>query len=371
VRRFVLAVAGIVAALVLVVRIFFGGGARLDDRTTAPALPASAIEVVANLDHPPGNVAVSADGRVFFTYHPDGDPPVKVLELRDGKPVPYPVADQSQLFDTVLSLRIDARNRLWTLDHARYGRGQPRLLAFDLATGAEVHRYEFPSDVAGFLSMLNDFQIDATGEKIYIAEASPIVHTPAVIVYDTTTRTSRRVLDRHPSVRTEDYRIQAPGRDMVVAGIFTLRIGIDSISLDRNGEWLYYGPVTGGTMYRVRTHDLNDATLSADSLGQRVERFAPKTISDGLGSDDQGNVYVTDPEHSAVLALGQDRQLRTLVKDPRLRWPDGMSFGPDGWLYVSCSALQHVLFVPASSVRAHAPYQLFRFKPGGTATPGQ
>lgn len=370
-KRALLGLVGLVVVLLLVVRIFLGGGARLDDRTGAPAIPASGIEVVANLDYPPGNVAVAPDGRVFFTYHPDGSPPVKVLELRDGKPVPYPVADQSELFDTVLSLRIDGQQRLWTLDHGAYGRGQPRLLAFDLASGREVHRYDFPSDVAGFLSMLNDFQIDAAGEKIYIAEASPIVHSPAVIVYDVATKTSRRLLHEHPSVLTEDYRIQTPGRDMVVLGVFTLRIGIDSIGLDRAGEWLYYGPVTGGTMYRVRTRDLNDPALAPDAIAARVERFGSKTISDGLSTDDQGNVYVTDPEHSAVLALGQDRQLRTLVKDPRLRWPDGLSFGPDGWLYVSCSALQSVLFVPSSTMRAAAPFQLFRFKPGGTAAAGQ
>ncbi len=370
-KRLILGLVAIVLLFLVVVRIFFGGGGRLEDRTTAPAIPSTAIEVVANLEYPPGNVAVSADGRVFFTYHPDGNPPLKVLELRDGKPVPYPVADQSALFDTVLSLRIDRQNRLWTLDHGGYGWGQPRLLAFDLASGREVHRYDFPSDVAGFLSMLNDFQVDPAGEKIYIAEASPIVHSPAVIVYDIVAKTSRRVLHEHPSVLTEDYRIQAPGRDIVVLGVFTLRIGIDSIALDRAGEWLYYGPVTGGTMYRVRVRDLNDVALSPEALGERVERFAPKTISDGLSTDDQGTVYVTDPEHSAVLALGQDRTLRTLVKDPRLRWPDGLSFGPDGWLYVSCSALQDVLFVPSSTMRAAAPFQLFRFTPGGTAPAGQ
>src|SRR6266702_4266391 len=53
------------------------GGVRLEDRTTAPALPASALEVVAALDYPPGTIAVSPTGRVFFTLHPNGDPPIK------------------------------------------------------------------------------------------------------------------------------------------------------------------------------------------------------------------------------------------------------------------------------------------------------
>jgi hypothetical protein len=82
-------------------------------------------------------------------------------------------------------------------------------------------------------------------------------------------------------------------------------------------------------------------------------------------------LYLSDMEHSAMLTLGPDRQLRTLVEDPRLRWPDGFSFGPDGWLYVTCSSLQHVLFVRHAHMRAHAPYQIFRFQPGPEGVPGQ
>jgi len=58
------------------------------------------------------------------------------------------------------------------------------------------------------------------------------------------------------------------------------------------------------------------------------------------------------------------------LKDPRLRWPDGFSFGPDGWLYVTCSSLQHVMFRTTAHMRANAPYQVFRFKPGPTGVPG-
>jgi sugar lactone lactonase YvrE len=345
-----------------------GGRARLEDRTTAPVVPASAIETVVDLPYPPGNIAVAASGRVFFTLHPDGDPPAQVHELRDGKPVPYP----SPGFDyqSVLALRIDRQNRLWALDYAKYGRGQPRLVGFDLATDREIHRYDFPSSVAGFLSMLNDFQVSPDGGTIYIAESSPIRQTPAIIVYDVATRTSRRLLDSHPSLLPQGYVIQAPGRDMIVLGFYALHIGIDTIALDRAGEWLYYGPVNGARLFRVRASDLRDATLDDAALASRIEDYGPKPISDGASTDDAGNVYLTDPEHSAVLTSGPDRRLRTIVKDPKLRWPDGLSFGPDGWLYLTCSSLQHVLFVSGATMRAHAPYQIVRFRPGATAAAG-
>ena len=372
---------GVLGALlvitVLAIWMRFGGGSRLPDRTGTPVLASSALEVVADLDYPPGNVAVSRTGRIFLTLHPDGTPPMQVVELVDGLPQPYPDAtfqrsgSGSLRFRTPLALRIDRRDRLWVIDHADYGWGQPRIVAFDLATGELVHRYDFPSDVAGFLSMLNDLQVSPAGDRIYIAEASPIAQTPAIIVYDPLRQTSRRLLDGHPSVMPMDYVLNAGGRDMVLFGIYTLRIGVDSIALDSEGEWLYYGPVNGDRLFRIATRDLDDTSLDAVTLAARVQDFGPKTASDGLTMDLAGNVYITDPEHSAVLRLGQDRALETLLEDPLLlRWPDGFGFGPDGWLYVTCSALQHVILRSAAHQRAQAPYQVFRFKPGASGVPG-
>ncbi len=217
---------------------------------------------------------------------------------------------------------------------------------------------------------MNDFQVDPSGERVYIADASIFRMRPALIVYDVAAGKARRVLERHVSVMPEHYVPYVGDTRMEIFGIFAIRPGVDSIALDRKGEWLYYAAVTAGKMYRVRAADLADASLPAETLASRVEAFADKTMSDGITTDDDGNVYLSDLEHSAIVALGPDRKLKTLLKTPRLRWPDGFGFGPDGWLYVTCSSLHTVIMKSGATIKANAPYQVFRFKPGPKAAAG-
>jgi sugar lactone lactonase YvrE len=376
-RRIPVLLLFIAVGLVALVRYKLGGGARMDDWTTSPRLDSSVLEVVVNLPLPPGNVAVSRTGRVFFTFHPEANPPIRVAELIDGKAVPYPDAEFQEAekgtphFQTPLSLRVDRQDRLWVLDHGNYGiTGQPRILAFDLKTNKLVDTHDFPSDVAGMFSMLNDFQVDPAGDKIYIADTSLFGGHPAIIVYDVKNHASRRLLEGHPSVLPKNYLMNAAGRDMTLFGIVTLKIGVDSIALDKQGRWLYFAPVSDDRMYRIAVRDLNDTSLKPGDLAAKVETWGRKTMSDGITMDLDDNIYLSDMEHSAIVQLRPDHELVTLLKDNRLRWPDGFSFGPDGWLYVSCSALHQVILRSSRQVREYAPYQIFRFKPGPAGVPG-
>ena len=75
-------------------------------------------------------------------------------------------------------------------------------------------------------------------------------------------------------------------------------------------------------------------------------------------------------EHSAIVSLRPDRSLETVIADPRLRWPDGFSFGPEGWLYVSCSALHQVIGRLPGQIADAGPFQIYRVWTGQTAWPG-
>jgi sugar lactone lactonase YvrE len=349
----------------------YGGGDPFPDRTSTPILPGTALKLVADLPFPPGNIAISAEERIFFTYHPEGFPPYNLVELVNGQPQELKFKSDSPItIQTVLSIRIDQQNRLWILDYADHGQGQPQLIAIDLHTMRVVHHHAFSSDIAGLGSHLNDFQVDKTGTHIYIADASILALNPAIIVYDIAEKRARRLLEDHNSVTADDYIPVVEGQKMLIFGVFAIRPGVDSIALDRKGEWLYFAPVTDEQLHRVRVSDLNNASLSSDELGERVTPFANKTMSDGITSDNAGNIYISDLEHSAITRLNPNGKLETLVRDKKLRWPDGFSFGPNGWLYVTSSALQDVIMKPDQYIAEKGPYKIFKLKTDATATPG-
>ena len=369
---FILLVLALAAAAVL--RLRYGGGDPYGDLSTTPLLAEQALEVVLRYPEPIGNVAVSPDGRVFFTVHPESRPPGnRLLEWVHGAAVPYPNGTvQPHLFDTVLGVVVDRHNRLWTIDNGNHGFRKPRLIALDLATGNVVHDHEFHPEVAPAGSFLQDLQVSADGQYVFVADASIWRKSPAIIVYDVQRRTARRVLEAHSSVSAEPWVIRTPAREMrFLGGLVSLRAGVDGIALDTDNEWLYFAAMSNANLYRVRVHDLLDETLPPRQLGNEVERVSDKPMSDGLSADLAGNVYITDVEHGAVMRVTPERRLETVIRSPAVRWADALSFGPDGWLYLADSAIPEQVLKSRQEILAAGPYTIFRFRPGVAGVPGQ
>lgn len=362
----------LIVVLALIVRIRYGGGEDYPDLSTSPVISEDALEEVLRYPEPIGNVAVSASGRVFFTVHPESRAPGnKLLEFVDGAAEPYPDgASQLRLFDTVLGIAVDRQNRLWTIDHGNHGSRAARLLAFDLQSGNLVRDHVFDDDIAPGGSFLQDLQISADGRTVVIADASFWLKKPALIVYDIASATARRVLESHASVAAENYIISNHGKEMTfLGGLVALRGGVDGIAL--GPEWLNFGAISGAGMYRVRLRDLTDSAIPDSQLAARVEKIAAKPLSDGLSVDRDGNIYGTDVEHGAVFVINPSGELTTLLRSRRIRWPDALSFGPGGWLYLADSALADVVLHSRDHIKASGPYKVYRFHTGHEGTPGQ
>ncbi|MEM1139812.1 MAG: L-dopachrome tautomerase-related protein [Pseudomonadota bacterium] len=363
----------VLALAVVALRVFYGGGEPYPDLSTEPRFGPDALERVVVSDRPIGNVAVSDTGRVFYTIHPESNPVgPKLYEWVDGAAEPWPSPDQDAFFAGPLGLVVDQQGRLWVIDPARHGSGQPRLIAFDLETGSVVSDHDFAREIAPLGSFLQDLQIDGAGETIYIADVGFMNRQSALIVYDVKTQTARRVLAGHASVQPQPWLIQTPSRTMsYFGGLVSLRPGVDGIALSRDGDWLYYAAMAHDTLYRLPTAALKDDDLAPSALEAAIEAVTEKPLNDGLSADDQGNIYLTDVEHQGVMRITPKGVRETLIKDPRIRWADALSFGPDGWLYVADSALPLVILKPQSAISKAAPFHIYRFKPEATGYPGQ
>ncbi|KPK53162.1 MAG: hypothetical protein AMJ63_07315 [Myxococcales bacterium SG8_38_1] len=376
-RRFFMRLVTFVTAFVVVLSIIlygrYGGGQPYPDLNGVPVYDESALEVVVTSPEPIGNLAVSANGRVFYTIHPESRPTgAKLLEWVDGAPKAFPSDEAQALFETPLGVVIDQQNRLWTIDHGNHGTGTPRLLAFDLETGAVVHDHELDSSAAQLGSFLQDLQVDSTGKHVFIADVSFWRKNPALVVYDVEGQSARRVLEGDESVSPQDWLIRNPTKDMkFFGGLVVLKPGVDSIAIDRADQWVYYGAVTHDTMFRVKVADLLDASLSEGALAARVEPVGRKPLSDGMSTDNEGNLLITDVEHGSVMRMTPEGKLTTLVASPRIRWADALSYGPDGWLYVADSAIPDQMLRSKAHMKEAAPYHIFRFKPGVDGVPGQ
>ncbi|MFW2387599.1 MAG: SMP-30/gluconolactonase/LRE family protein [Polyangiales bacterium] len=363
----------LLALVAIVLNVRHGGGEPYPDLSAAPLFDEDALEVVVTSPEPIGNVAVSAEGRVFYTIHPESRPSgAKLIEWVNGEPRPYPSEEAQTLFETPLGVVVDRQNRLWTVDHGNHGTGEAKLLAFDLGTGGVVHEHVFDSTIAQLGSFLQDLQVDSTGRYVFIADVSFWRKNAGLVVYDVEEGTARRVLNSDPSVSAQSWLIRNPTKDMAFfGGLVVLKPGVDGIAISRDDAWVYYGAMAHDTMYRVEVADLLDDTLSEGALAARVEALGKKPLNDGLSTDRADNLLITDVEHGAVMRMNTKGELSTLIRSDRIRWADALSFGPEGWLYVADSAIPTQMLQSKAHMKENAPYFIFRFKPGIPGAPGQ
>lgn len=317
---------------------------------------------------PPGNIAIGPDGRMFMSLHAFYGPALRVVEVGgDGSVSPYPNAAWANApsgggpgLNGVLGLRADREGILWMLDGATEDRAG-RIVGWNTQTETLHKIIYLAPPVTRPDSFLNDLAVDRENEAIYIADpASP--GTAALIVVDLTTGQARRVLEGSRFTRPEDIDMVIDGQVIALGGA-PARVGVNPITVDPSDTWVYFGPMTGRSLYRLRTADLLDESLSAAELEGRVERYGDKPLSDGSTVDGGGNVYITSITDDSIGVVRPDGTYEVLFSRDDMSWPDGFAYGPDNKIYVTVNELHRSPVLNAGENAAKGEFKIIRFDP--------
>ncbi len=329
-------------------------------------------EIIAELEHGPGNVAVGPTGRIIFSLHQMYSPDINVMELMaDGTTRPYPSeawarppkGEEELGTHAVLGVVIDQNQTLWLLDNAS---SPPRLIAWDMKN--ERLKRIYPLSSGSYTpknTMINDLAVNLSDKKVYIADIFGD-QGAGLIVVDIQTGDVRTVLRGHKSTSAElDSDLIIGGRGLRMktdAEIITPKIGVNPITIDSQNKYVYYGAMHGTSIYRIPTSALNDETLSPSQLKKTIERFGDKPVSDGISIDEAGNVYVTDLQGYGIGVTAPNGKYRRLFTDrDTFIWPDGLSTAPKGTIVGTINQLNRSAPLNAGYDESKPPFYIYRF----------
>lgn len=334
------------------------------------------LDVAAELRHGPSGLAVAPDNSLIVGLHQYFKTRERVVRVdRQGESVAFPSpelaaresAEGAEVLDAVMGVHGGERGIIWMLDNGRRAEQVPKLVGWHFQD-RKMHRvFHLPEPSVIATSFVADFAINPGETHAYIADPASGADA-ALIVLDLRTGVSRRVLQGHRSVVPQDIPLLVGGRKVHAQCQDGSRAeplaGVNPIALDRKAKYLYYGPLKGRKLYRIPTSALNDSALAADALAAAVEEYSDKPICDSIAIDAKDNIYVGDLTTNGIrIIVPKDRRLISYVSDPKMAWPDGLTFGGDGRLYFYCSQLNRCSWFSDGLDEAMAPFMVYRVKP--------
>lgn len=280
-------------------------------------------------------IAIAATGRMFVNF-PRWREGIEnsVAEVSGTKSKPYPNQEwnsweigqalSNNKFIAVQSV-VAHDSKLYVLDtrnpQFKTVLDAPRVFVFDLKTDAIVDTYILDQNSFHSDSYINDLQVD--GDHIYFTDSG---HA-GLVVYNTTTRTSRRILNDHFSTSAEVAHLTFDNVQWKRA------IHSDGIALDRSNNKLFYHALTGYSLYAIPTASFD--LQNKGEIEKSVHLEAKTSAPDGMIFDEKGFLYYADLEKNKIDYRKPDGTIHTLIEGVDVRWADSFSIYKNDLYYTN------------------------------------
>jgi hypothetical protein len=297
-------------------------------------------------------VAVSPSGRVFASlprWSKGATPGVaEITTDKEFTPFPgkgwndwTPESKPDFKFVSVHSVYADHENQLWVADEGspivsrtveHSANILPKVVQIDLGTGTVRKVYPIRSTVLTSKgSDIGHVRVDR--QYIYVSEPG----LGSIIVIDRRSGVMhRRLADVAQSKADPTIAPVIKGEPLLVNGGVP-QIHLDLLELDTTGKWLYFMPLFGPHLYKIRIADLVNFGIDDSVLANRIDIAADVPPSTGLTKDRYGVLYLCSLTDMAIVRLDQRGIKHVITSDPRINLPNEPSFGPDGSLYFPVS----------------------------------
>lgn len=296
-------------------------------------------------------------------------------DIKTQKNTPFPNIEwntprttDDHYLSSVLGIRNDKNGIVWMLDMGQRNSITPKIVGWNTKKNTLERIYYLPQTSIVPTSQPNDMVVD-TKNGVFVIADEGIANggdgsKAALIVVDMNTGVTRRLLQGTRTTVPENLPTIINGKTLVV-NKKNLLVGCDGITADANFEWLYYAPLNGSKIYRLKMSDLLNKKYQEAELDQKIETYSSKPNNGGLSIDRAGNLYLTAMENNSIaVILAKDKSIHTVFSDKNLAWPDGISFNKDdGYMYVSAAQVHLGAIFNDDKNLAKAPYYIFRFKP--------
>lgn len=255
--------------------------------------------------------------------------------------------DNPKGLKAVLGFEIDRNDVMWILDQGHVAGdpsrpGDEKLIGWDLKTGREVARYEFTElDTDRKCSLLNDVVVDNDAEVLYISDSGMFCNPlkGGILVYDIKSNMAKRVLSAPEYVNDEAFAFQIHGRDVLKAKDGKpngMKTGADGLALSGDKKTLYWTNLTGNRLLSLPTSVIRDFSRPEDEVKKavKIEAKLPSN-TDGMTADRAGNLYMTALTLNGLMKRdAATGEVSTFVTHDDISWPDTLSWGPGGALYL-------------------------------------
>ncbi|MCB1097851.1 MAG: hypothetical protein KDN22_19920 [Verrucomicrobiae bacterium] len=334
------------------------------------------LEQVHELSHGPAGMTITPSGDIILSLHQYYRPAHRVVKIPAGSAtaLPFPndpisrgLESEDIRLDAVQGLQCDKKGIVWMLDNGRRGEVTPKIVAWNDKKNTLHKVIRLGEECLRADSFVNDLALDPEDPTtLYITDPAG-GDNAALIVVDVETGTATRILEGDVSVRPGSVDLIMDSRVVEAQGIdgssVRPQFGVNGITLDRKGKWLYFCPLNGDFLYRVETEFLNgEEIIPKEEIADKVEVYARKPACDGISIDRDDNIYVTDLSSKAIGVIdAKYRKYRLVVSDPLFDWPDGLCFGDNRFYFYTNQLHRSALFNKGVD-RLRPGFYLFEFK---------